>query len=66
MSEPSADRECPKCGATVKVTVDDLAKGAKTCPNGHRVAFGDQATKTGRKIAKSRDEMIAKIRKLGK
>lgn len=37
------DTDCPRCGGTVRYSLDDLARGrTKRCPRGHSVTLVDE------------------------
>lgn len=65
-NDPATDVACPECGAKVPISVDDLANHAtRTCPEGHEFRPHGPAATVARKVQKSRDAMLKKVREPG-
>lgn len=58
--------ECPECGATVKASIQDVAKQQTVrCRRGHRIALKDEGG-GARKAQKSLDDLDRARRDFGK
>lgn len=63
--DPDLEVNCPDCGATVKVTLQDVAKHRSVrCRRGHRFTLKDDGG-GARKTQRSLDDLDRAIKRLG-